>query len=190
MLDVERALNNHLLNYLEDDIDLPVLTPNSMLHANPSYLPELQAHHLAEKDLRKRAKFLLKCKEVMWKRWTSEYVRSLREHHRSVGGKQKSHPNVGDVVIVKGESKNRNLWKLAVVHTLIVGRDGIVRAAKLTTSKGEFERPIQHLYPLELQCASRPMLNPAAPEFHARPQRDAATTAALRIQDIANIPEH
>jgi len=32
-------------------------------------------------------------------------------------------------------------------------------------------------------------LNPAAPEFCARPQRDAAAAAAVRIQEIAEQPE-
>jgi len=66
VLYVEVALNNRPLGYLEDDVELPVLTPNSMLHMNPSYLPELEAHHVPDKDFRKRAKYLIKCKEVMW----------------------------------------------------------------------------------------------------------------------------
>ena len=74
VLDVEVALNNRPLTYLDEDIQLPVLTPNSMLHLDSNHLPELQPHHLPEKELRKRAKFLQKCKEVMWKRWTTEYV--------------------------------------------------------------------------------------------------------------------
>ena len=135
VLGVEVALNNRPLSFLEDDIQVPVLTPNSMLNINPSYLPKLQAHHLPDKDLRKRAKFLLKCKEVIWKRWSSEYVRSLREQHRGAGGKQTSYPNIGDVVIIRDESKNRNHWKLAIITDLIKGRDDIVRAAKLRTSK-------------------------------------------------------
>ena len=36
VLDVEVAINNCLLSYLED-IQAPVLTPNSMLQINPSY---------------------------------------------------------------------------------------------------------------------------------------------------------
>ena len=188
VLDVEVALNNRPLSYLEDDIQLPALTPNSMLDVNPSYLPELQAHHLPDKDLRKRARYLLKCKEVMWKRWTSEYVRNLREQHRQAGGKQTPYPKVGDVVIIRGESKNRNLWKLAIVTGLITGSDGIVRAAKLKSGKETLERASQHLYPLELACDVEPKstLNPAAPEFEARPRRDAAAAAAVRIQEIAS----
>ena len=114
---VEVALNNCPLTYLDEDIQLPVLTPNATLHIDCNHLPELQPHHLPEKNLRKRAKFLLKCKEVMWKQWTAEYVRSLQESHRWAGGKQTCHPQVGDVV--KG---------------LIKGRDGIIRAASLKTS--------------------------------------------------------
>ena len=47
----EVTINNRLLSYLEDDIDLPVLTPNTILHTNPTYLPELERHHVPDKDL-------------------------------------------------------------------------------------------------------------------------------------------
>ena len=63
MLDVEVKLNNLPLTYLKGDSELPVLTPNSMLHINPSYLPELPAHQLPDKDLRKRANSYLSAKK-------------------------------------------------------------------------------------------------------------------------------
>ncbi len=80
LLDVEVALNDRPLSYLEDDIELPVLTPNSMLNVNPGQVPVLEAHHVEDKELRKRAKILRRCKEVMWRRWTREYVQTPREH--------------------------------------------------------------------------------------------------------------
>ena len=49
VLDVEVALNNRPLGYLEDDVELPVLTPHSMLHINTSYLPELEVHQYLTK---------------------------------------------------------------------------------------------------------------------------------------------
>ena len=149
-------------------------------------------HTICQK--RKRAKFRLhvKCKEVMWKRWTAEYVRSLRENHRRAGGNQTRHPHIGDVVIIQDDKKNRNQWKLAVVTRLIKGRDGIVRAASLKTSKETLERAIQHRYPLELTC-SQPSsaLNPTAPEFNysSRPRRDAAAAATVRVKQIAEQSE-
>lgn len=140
VLDVEIAMNGRPLSYLEEDVELPVLTPSSMLHLRPSQLPELNAYHIEEPDLRKRAKYLYRCKEAMWSRWTRENVRSLRERHSRSGGKQTSHPSVGEVVIIQDESRNRNSWKLGIVERLIVGRDGIVRGAKLRAGKGVLER--------------------------------------------------
>ena len=126
----------------------------------------------------------------MWKRWTAKYVRSLREIHRRAGRKQTHHPQVGDAVIIQDDKRNRNQWKLAIVTHLIKGRDDIVRAAKLKTSKKVLKRAVQHLYPLELTC-SQPSskLNPAAPEFNVRPKRDAATAAAARIQELSEQSE-
>lgn len=88
----------------------------------------------------------------MWKLWTSEYVRSLRESHRQAGGNQTNHPHVGDVVIIKDDKKDQNQWNLVVVTKLIKRRDGIVRSASLKTSIETLERAIQQLYPLELTC--------------------------------------
>jgi hypothetical protein len=59
LLDVEVTLNNRPLTYMEEDIQLPPLTPNLLLFLNTNILPELAPYHLEQKDLKKRAKFLL-----------------------------------------------------------------------------------------------------------------------------------
>ena len=106
LLDVEITLNNRPLSYVEDDVQMPLLTPNAMLFLNSNLLPELQPHHIETADLRKRAKHLLKCKEAIWSRWTKEYLRSLRERHRAQRGTGGDTPAIGDVVIIKTEDKN------------------------------------------------------------------------------------
>ena len=65
VLDIEIAMNNHPLCYLEDDVQLPVLTPNTMLHTQPTYVPEMEKNHIEDQSLRKRAKLLLRCKQAM-----------------------------------------------------------------------------------------------------------------------------
>lgn len=50
VFDVKATLNNQTLSYMEDNVQLPLLTCN--------YMPELKAHHMEEKDLWKRAKHL------------------------------------------------------------------------------------------------------------------------------------
>lgn len=80
-LDVEIALNGRPLSLVEDDAQLPVLTPNSMLFSQPNILPEMEVHYEENPQLRRRAKYLRKCKDVIWNRWTKEYLRGLRERH-------------------------------------------------------------------------------------------------------------
>ena len=188
ILDVEVALNSRPLTYLEDDIQLTTLTPNSMLNLNANDLPNPEAHYLPDKELRKRVRYLTRCKEMMWNRWSKEYVRNLRAQHGRAGGEQAPHPQIGEVVILREDAKNRNCWKLGIVQHLIQGRDGITRGAKVKTSKWVLERVIQHLCPLELTCdhLPPPSLNPTAAEFTSRHRRDAAAAGALRIRNIAD----
>lgn len=164
LLDVEITLNNRPLGYVEDNIQLPVLTPNSMLYLNSNTLPELPPHEVEDRDLRRRAKHLLKCKAAVWKRGSQEYLQSLRERHRNLLGAKGKVPAVGDVVILKTDEKSRGRWPLGIIEELIVGKDGVVRAAKVRTGKNQLERAVQHLFPLELSCDRRSevQLNPKA----------------------------
>lgn len=53
MLDVEIALNSRPLSYVEENVEQPLLTPNSFLFHRSNQMPELEAHHLEDVDLRK-----------------------------------------------------------------------------------------------------------------------------------------
>ena len=109
VLDIEIAINNRPLCYLEDDVQLPVLTSNAMLDTQPTYVLELEKHHIEEKDLRKRDKQLLRWKQAMWNRWTREYVRGLREQHRITGPKSIQCPKVGEVNRERGTEAKKYL---------------------------------------------------------------------------------
>ena len=87
LLDVEVALNNRPLSYVEEDVQLPVLTPNMLQFSRPNLLPE--DHNQENPDLRKRARFLAKCKDVVWGRWSTEYLRSRRERDNLKHNKQR-----------------------------------------------------------------------------------------------------
>ena len=116
---VEIALNNRPLDYVEDDIELPILTPSSLLHVQPNTLPELEPNHI--QDLRKRGKYLGKCKDAVWSRWTKEYLGGLWERHCLRHKGDSIHPAEGDLVIIKSEEKNCAQWKLGVVIDVITG---------------------------------------------------------------------
>ena len=68
ILDAEIALNNRPLSYVEEDIQLPVLTPQSMMFGQPNLLPEGDVDSVEDKDMRKRARYLRRCKDVLWSR--------------------------------------------------------------------------------------------------------------------------
>ena len=57
ILDVEVALNGRPLSYVED-LQLPILTPNSLMYIRPNVLLERQPHHEENQPLRKREKQL------------------------------------------------------------------------------------------------------------------------------------
>ena len=119
LLDIEVNLNNHPLTYLEDDVAFPVLTPNSLIFGQPTTLPE---EDCAEDDgyteMKKRSRYIKKCKESIWKRWNAEYLRALRERHNMKHKVKKMKISIGDVVLIKNEDRNRRKWKIGIVDKL------------------------------------------------------------------------
>ena len=76
-------------------------------------LPEHETYYIGEQDLQQRAKFL---------KWSTEYLRGLREKHQSVG--KLLSIKLGAVVIMKSDERNRGDWPLGVVTDLYEGSDG------------------------------------------------------------------
>ena len=81
LLDVEVALNDRPLSYVEDDAQLPVLTPCAMIFGQPRLVPEESTEEDA--DLRKTVKHLRRCKEVLWNRWSGKSLRE-RQHEAQI----------------------------------------------------------------------------------------------------------
>ena len=128
-------------------------------------------------------------KQVVSKRWTREYMRALRERHDLKYKKEKKTPSLGEVVLIKNDSRNRGKWNIGVITKLFKGRHGVVHGARMRSRKTTIDRPIQNFYPLEL--STRPTsseddseeqksLNPDAREF--RPKRAAAELAKERTK--------
>jgi hypothetical protein len=47
---------------------------------------------------------------MVYSRWSTEYIKSLRERHNP--GHNPGALNPGDVVMIKGEERNRGLWRI------------------------------------------------------------------------------
>ncbi|CAB3986224.1 Hypothetical predicted protein [Paramuricea clavata] len=74
--------------------------------------------------------------------WSNEYLRSLRERHRTKKTKRGFTPKVEDVVIISDDEKKRGQWSLGVVEELVAGKDGEVRVAKVRSKKSHLERAV------------------------------------------------
>ena len=72
VLHVEVALHHRPRSYLENNVELPVLTPSSLLNINPNQLPEPKARYEYDIEFRKRVKLLNKCKQNLW--WRGGHV--------------------------------------------------------------------------------------------------------------------
>lgn len=68
--EVEPQLNRRPLSYVEEDVQLPLLTPASFLFQRFIPLPEQEPWRQENVDLRRRAKHLKSCKDALWKRWS------------------------------------------------------------------------------------------------------------------------
>ena len=102
LTDIEIPLNNRPLTYMEEDIEFPVLTPNSFgVLGQQQIIPNDDPENIKDKDLQKRQKYMQKCKKASWKRWRSEYLTSLRERHNLKHSKKESKVKVGKVVVIK-----------------------------------------------------------------------------------------
>ena len=154
------------------------------MFGQPNLIPEEDVDLIGDTELRKRARYLRRCKDTLWSRWTGEYVKALRERHNLKHNETEMTAKVGDVVIIKGDERNRGKWKLGIIDQLIRGRDGKVRVVRLRAGKSYLERTIQHLYPLELSC-DRATEQVSEPTPSDRPRRAAAASACARISAIA-----
>ena len=164
--EVEMILNSRPLSYVStEDLEEP-LTPSHLLmgrrvlslpdpvHVHPE---DDDWHYVSKESLSNRARHLSMTMQHFWKRWRGEYLLQLRECHRQgVKGNSQSLKQ-GDIVLVHNEAHPRGLWKIAKIERLLEGADGQVRGAEIRVSSKSsnkiLRRPLNRLYPLEIDCA-------------------------------------
>ena len=56
LMEVEITMNNRLFSYVERDIQMPILTPNTMIHGIAISELEEDVSSIAVKDVKKRSK--------------------------------------------------------------------------------------------------------------------------------------
>ena len=58
LLDIEIILNNRPLTYIEEEIDYPILTPNSLILGRDVNFPDAAPHESESETIKKRHKYI------------------------------------------------------------------------------------------------------------------------------------
>ena len=80
VLYIEINMDNQLFTYLDNDIEQSILTPNVLLQRQIISVTDIQLED-DNPDIRKRQRYINKCKQAAWRRWSNDYLKELRERH-------------------------------------------------------------------------------------------------------------
>jgi hypothetical protein len=189
---IEAILNDRpLMRVSTDPKSFEPLTPAHLLYGRR--ITTLPSNYEADEELEDPtygrdmdsqilSKAYLKTQNVLrafWRKWSTSYLPSLREHHQATKGPMKEIIKIGDVVQIHQDSK-RSEWKLAVVEQLNRGADGKVRSAEIRTANGRTSRPINKLYPLEVFESSEKLIR-------SESEKRSATGAAAEVQSMSEV---
>ena len=184
VIDVEKNLNNRPLTYLDSDGgEEQVLTPNILMWGQNAHPIEGEEDEEETSALNKRLREAKNHAE----RWRHEYVYSLMETHR-ITRKTAQVPDIGEIVLIVTDEKNRGEWRKGKVVRHIRGKDGVVRGLSLLHKGHHIDRPLNLVCPLEIRQAVAsnkgvPTAQSQLPE-RTRIRRQAAETAKENIRQV------
>ena len=188
IVDIERQMNNRPLAYLKSEGgEEQVLIPNVLMWGQNAH--EIEETEEDRDEVSKLHKRLKEAKQHAWKRWKRKYIHSLLESHR-VNRKIGPIPDIGEIVLVVGDEKNRAKWKKGRVMRHVRGRDGVIRGVILLHKGHHIERPLTLVCPLEIKgpvaTEDAPLqLTPGSQQTERfRIRRQAAETAKEKIRLI------
>ena len=149
LCDCESILNSRPLTYISNDCnDLLPLTPNMFLQEiRETGTPDFD--NVAAIDIREKSNYNQKLCDDLRRRFRSEYLGQLQESAKLAETRELK---ISDLVFFGSDDQKRIDWPLSRVIAVFKGKDGKVRFYRVKPANGELTRPIQPLYPLELDC--------------------------------------
>lgn len=147
LCDIESIVNSRPITKCSDDVDdATPLTPNHMLILQ-SNLPLPWGNFVLSDIYRRRWKHVQHVSTQFWRRWLREYLPQLQL--RSKWLKIERNLKVGDLVLVCDHMTPRGEWPMELITETTVGRDGLIRSARVRMNSGILVRPITKLVLLE-----------------------------------------
>lgn len=159
MKEIEAVVNSRPLTYVDTELS-HILKPSDFLTTGRTLTVEELDGNIIPQGTQTRSDLI-----EGWKRgltihnefkemFVNRYLTSLRERPTTSPNQprvtSKLTPVEGQIVQIKGDSKNREGWKVGKITALPKGSDGACRIAKINVGDKEFIRSLAHLYPLEI----------------------------------------
>jgi len=148
---VEACLNSRPLTTLSSDpSDLLYITPAHFLIGDSLMsIPERDETNTPVNRL-DRWRRVQQFSQILWKRWSREYLHQLQERSKWSGEKG---PKIGvnSVVLIREENLPPLRWKIGRVTEVTRGSDDIIRTAIVKTADGEVTRAVRKLCPLPFE---------------------------------------
>ncbi|XP_068742366.1 uncharacterized protein [Montipora capricornis] len=154
LIETEGVLNFRPLTYVYDELTETPLSPSDLVigHRLRDQSPVIT---VPVNTLPRRERYLDGLLTHFRNRWKKEYLTGIREYQKLKGGEPRRTIQVGDVVHIYADKTPRQQWRMGKVEKLLQGQDKVVRAAEVvrvdnSLRKTRLKRPIQKLYPLEI----------------------------------------
>ena len=115
------------------DESVETLSPHNLLSMKSKVILPPPGH-FEEADVycRKRWRTVQYLANIFWTRWRKEFLSSLQT--RQKWRQTTRNIQVGDIVLIKDSSSNRNHWPLGRIVQTHPGEDGLVRTVQVKTS--------------------------------------------------------
>ena len=146
-------LNSRPLTNVSDDLnDLTPITPLKLLHPGVNIEADLRLTRLNPVDgdaLRFAHERSIHLVRSFWKRWSEEYVTTLRNRKKWDSGR--TDLKTGQLVLLGDDLRARKTWKMGrVTEAIPSASDSLVRTARIRTENGrETLRDVRKLIVLE-----------------------------------------
>ena len=147
LCECENIVNSRPLTKCSEDVlDDRVITPNHilLLHGNHAF-PWARSNR--SNTLHAQWKHAQYIAEMFWKRWIKYYLPEL--HNRQKWLNASPNLKIGDIVLLLDQTTERGSYPMARVVEVKMGRDNLIRSAKLQTQTSLLVRPIHKLVHLE-----------------------------------------
>ena len=76
--------------------------------------PDVTPHESESETMKKRHKYIKRCKEALWKRQKHEYLVAIREKYNLKHKDKMFKINKGDIIMIKGEEKIEDIGRYAL----------------------------------------------------------------------------